>query len=210
MNMKTIIKYIAVGVLLFLGVQVISISMNDEKATAATTDGDLNEAVQFYDEMESLTNDAMEDSYIDENERDEVKKVAQKGAMMFDEVLFEADIIDNNYKYKDLSSARRYLESVTIEFQKALPNTSHGVTSTEAELTPYMNTYTYVIEEFLPPDSVETVRATTQSQEYIQQQCDMLYSSKYQRANETKVNILVHDLSGELISSVILDESKCY
>ena len=207
MNMKTIMRRIAIGVLLFLGVQTM-LFLTDEKVTA--TDGESNEAVQLYDEMKSLTNDAMEDSYVDENERDEVNKVAQKGAMMFDNELLEAGFVDNDYKYNDFSSVRRHLELVTIEFQKTLPDTSNGITSKEAKLTPYMNTYTYVIEEFLPPESIEMVKATTQSQEYIQQQCDVMYASKYQRANETEVNILLYDLSKKLISSVILDNSICY
>lgn len=102
MNVKIIMKRIGIGVCLYLAVQIMFFLTN-EKTTAAATDTDtdskLDEAVQIYDEMERLSNNATEDLYIDESEREGINKVSQKGAMMFDDTLLEAGIVDNNRTY---------------------------------------------------------------------------------------------------------------
>lgn len=215
MDIEKVGKSIAIGLVLFVGVQVYSFLMTNEKTTDNELDESIllinsdEEAAQLRDEVDILYNEAMEDAYINESDSAKAERFGQKFGKNIDDDLLELGIVDSNYKYKDLDFANKYFELITINLQKILPDTSDGVTSKEAELTRYAHTYTYVIEEFLPPESVEAIRATAQSQEYIQSQCDLFYASKYQRANDTWVSIQIYDLSGELISKVILDESRC-
>lgn len=215
MDIEKVGKSIAIGLVLFVGVQVYSFLMTNEKTTDSELDKSIRlidsdeEAAQLRDEVDSLYNEAMEDAYINESDSAKAERFGQKFGKNIDDDLLELGIVDSNYKYKDLDFANKYFELITINLQKILPDTSDGITSKEAELTHYYNTYTYVIEEFLPPESVEAIRATSQSQEYIQRQCDVFYASKYQRANRTSVSIKVYDLSGDLISKVLLDESRC-
>lgn len=215
MNNETAMKPITFGIFLIIAIYSISLIMSYEK----TTDSKLDESVQLSesdeeaklrDEVESLYNEAMEDAYINESDGAKAKRVGQIIATGMDGEMLELGLVDSNYKYKDLSSVRRYFELRTTNHQKMLPHTSDGVTTTEVELTPYMQTYTYVIDEFLTPEYAEAIRAKTQTQESIQEKCYGMYSSKYQKANNTGVTMMLYDLSGELISKIILDESTCY
>ena len=216
MNNETGMKPIAFGVFLIIAIYSISLIMDYRETTDSELDEPIRlvnsdeEAAQLRDEVDSLYNEAMEDAYINESDSEKVKRVGQIVATGMDGEMLELGLIDSNYKYKDLSSVRRYFELVTANHQRILPDTSDGVTSKESELTPYMHTYTYVIEDFLTPEHAEAIREQAQTQESIQEKCYGMYSSKYQKANNTGVTMMIYDLSGELISKVILDKSTCH
>ena len=215
MDIEKVGKSIAIGLVLFVGVQVYSFLMTNEKATDSELDksvqlSESDEEAQLRDEIDRLYNEAMEDSYTNESDSAKAERVAQKMAVMIDDLMLELAIVDSDYKYKDPSSVRIFFELVTSNLQKTLPYTSDGITAKEVDLTALYHTYTYVIEEFPPSESIEAIRAGTQSQEYIQAQCNVFYASKYQRANKTTVGIRIYDLSGEVISTVLLDELRCH
>lgn len=215
MNNETGMKPITFGVFLIIAIYSISLIMDYGETTDSDLDesvqlSDLDEEAQLRDEIDRLYNEAMEDSYVGESDEAKAKRFGQKFGKEIDEELLELGIVDSNYKYKNFYFANRYFELVTINHQKTLPDTTDGITAKESDLTALYHIYTYVIEEFPPSEFIEAIRAGTQSQEYIQSQCDVFYASKYQRANNTTVRIQVYDLSGELVSKVILDESTCY
>lgn len=216
MDIEKVGKSIAIGLVLFVGVQVYSFLMTDEKTTDSELDDPIRlinsdeEAAQLRDEVDILYNESMEDAYINESDSAKAKRLGQMIGTAMDDEMLEFGLVDSNYEYKDLSSVGRYFEIRTANQQRILPSTSDGITVKEAELTPYMHTYTYVIEDFLTPEYAEAIRDKTRTQESIQEKCYGMYSSKYQKANNTGVTMMIYDLSGELISKVILDKSTCH
>ena len=208
-------KPITFGIFLIIAIYSISLIMTYEKTTDSELDDPIRlinsdeEAAQLRDEVDILYNESMEDAYINESDSAKAKRLGQMIGTAMDDEMLEFGLVDSNYEYKDLSSVDRYFEIRTANQQRILPSTSDGVTATEAELTPYMHTYTYVIEDFLTPEYAEAIRDKTRTQESIQEKCYGMYSSKYQKANNTGVTMMIYDLSGELISKVILDESRC-
>ena len=215
MNNETAMKPITFGIFLIIAIYSISLIMTYEKTTDSELDDPIRlinsdeEAAQLRDEVDILYNESMEDAYINESDSAKAKRLGQMIGTAMDDEMLEFGLVDSNYEYKDLSSVDRYFEIRTANQQRILPSTSDGVTATEAELTPYMHTYTYVIEDFLTPEYAEAIRDKTRTQESIQEKCYGMYSSKYQKANNTGVTMMIYDLSGELISKVILDESRC-
>lgn len=193
--MKKILMWIGIGILLIAAKNIYNYMPDNSVPKESSISNRADESINFHE--------------IDDSKLEEIIEVYGSIPKMQDALLVEGDMVDSDYRYKDSPHLKAFYKEITAKLQMGLPSEVDGIIATGVEITPYIHTYTYALNEILDLEVIKNVKAITKTEEFLQEQCEQLYASKYQRANDVKVHISIYDLSEKLLASVILDKQVC-
>ena len=170
---------------------------------------DSSESKAFDSETIDFFYESSEELKLDNSELEKLSKLVNSSAP-HDEILLAANLIDNDYRYTDVSLVEKYFKAVTTDSNRDLPiEVDENTSMTKVSIEPYRGFYAYSLNALLSPEEIEEFIAVNSTQEDIQRLCDAVYISKYQRANNARFHFIWYDLSEEIILVNNLDNEVC-
>lgn len=130
-------------------------------------------------------------------------------ASELDDSLIKFGAIDSNYKFTDIEKAEIYFRAFNKGLQKYLPvKIDSDTTLVEIEASPYVTAYKYrmIVPDGFDLSEISMVLDTDFMKQYY---CETLFVDKYQKANDTIVDLNWHDSNGTLVDTLTLNNQTC-
>lgn len=209
--MKAILKFIGYTVLILFISKIFVTWYGSSLSTSvdnpvADIEERAEEIKRIYDDSEGQDMD----EFVNSQNYEKLIELTKANGQSFDEILIKLGAVDSDYRYIDLTTANTVFRQITSDIQKSLPDFGDGVTTTEIEMTPFSNSYTYVSDQVLSPESLNATRANLANEAFIKAYCGNFFVSEYQKVNNTEVRILNYDNSYTLIAEIRLNNDTCY
>lgn len=127
-----------------------------------------------------------------------------------DRILLDQKLVDGSYLYIDLDDLNIHLEKINGELKKTFPyKFEKGVTIISLEYQPYEEKVIYKYDQTYNVEQIKAFLNSDRSEQFIKSLCDQTYTSKYQVANDVKVNVVLQGFNEELIKRIVLDKRVC-